>query len=125
MTWLLGLFLAAHGLIHASFVSPRPPENGGPQWPFNLDASWLLGSGVRPLGLLLVAVSVIAFLLAGASTLGILVPPAWWGGLVVAGSVAGLLLLALFFHPWLSLGILLNAALLLAVLQFGWKLVPA
>jgi hypothetical protein len=39
----LGGFAVAHGLIHASFLSPQPrTEPGAPAWPFHLDRSWLL-----------------------------------------------------------------------------------
>jgi hypothetical protein len=126
MTWLLGLFLVAHGLIHASFLSPTPPQTpSGPQWPFHLDGSWLLGSASRPFGIFLVAVTVIAFILAGASALGFVVPRDWWDSATLLGSIAGTLLLVLYFHPWLSLGILLNAALIVAILGYGWRPVAA
>jgi hypothetical protein len=61
---MAGLLLG-HALIHASYVTPRPPAKAaGPPWPFDLDRSWLLGrSGAgsavsRPLGIALVAATI-------------------------------------------------------------------
>jgi len=43
---------------------------------------------------------------------------------IVVGSGASLVLLALFFHPWLVVGIALDAALLFAVLAADWTVAP-
>ena len=68
----LGVFLIAHGVIHASYVSPRPADAAS--WPLDLTRSWLLGFAgapvLRPLGLLLVAATA-AFVLAGLGVLGL------------------------------------------------------
>jgi hypothetical protein len=123
---VLALFLVAHGLIHASFLSPAPPAKpGGPQWPFDLARSRVLApfglrSGVaRAIGTVLVAVTVAAFLTAALALIGI-APATWFTGLVVAGSVASIVLLVLFFHPWLVLGLVIDAVLLWAALINGW-----
>jgi hypothetical protein len=39
----------------------------------------------------------------------------------VAASSASLLLLVLFWHTWLVLGVAIDAALLFALLWLGWK----
>ena len=131
MVWLLALFLLAHGLIHASFVSPRPPAPaGGPEWPFELTRSWALsplgldGDAGRVLGFVLLAITLVALLVAAASVVGLLGQAAFVPG-VVAGSIASLALLVLFFHPWLTLGVAIDLVLLWAVLVARWSPFPA
>lgn len=127
MKLLLGAFVIAHGLIHASFLSPAPPRTAsGPEWPFEMSRSWLVTivhvdpGLVRILGIALVAVTVGAFVLAGMSALGLAVPAAAWQPAVLAGSVVSVATLAIFFHPWLVLGFVIDAALLWAALLAGW-----
>ena len=125
MPVLVAVLLVAHALIHLSFVSPRPPaRDGGPAWPFALDRSRVLArvapsaSALHTLGITLLAlvlggyaVGAIAALGIGGSTLF-----AWGVGL---GSVGSLGMLVVFFHSWLTLGIAIDVALLVAVLA-GW-----
>jgi hypothetical protein len=125
---LAALFLAAHGLVHAGFLSPRPPDKpGAPQWPFDLGRSWLLtplglrAPVMRAIGIALIVIVVAGYLAAALAMLGGL--PALFVPGVVAGSVASIVLLALFFHPWLVAGFAIDAVLLWAVLANGW--VPA
>jgi len=125
---VLALFIVAHGLIHASYVTPRPaPTPGGPAWPFELARSWFLSplgvseSLLRPLGIGLAVLAVIAFALAGLATLGIVLPVSAWQPLVAAGAVASLALLVLFFHPWLVLGVAIDVALVVAIWQADWS----
>jgi len=123
---LIAGFLFAHGAIHASFLSPRPPATAtGPQWPFEIARSPLLtplgiGSAeLRLVGLALVATTVAGFALAAVASLG-LVPAGLWPVGVGLGSIASIVLLAIFFHPWLVLGVVIDVALLWAVLANGW-----
>ena len=127
MKLLFGVFLIAHALIHVSYLTPPPPRTaGGPEWPFELTRSWLVtGFAVDPgvarsAGAMLVIVTAILLVAAGLSTLGIGIPVSWWPNLVVAGAVASALTLALYFHPWLALGLVIDAALLYAVLVAQW-----
>ena len=126
MSWLPAILLLAHGLIHASFISPRPPATaGGPEWPFELSRSWLLsplgldGEASRAVGLLLLVVTVVAFSVAAASAAGIWAQPLFVPA-VGAGATASLALLVLFFHPWLVLGIAIDAVLLWAAFVARW-----
>jgi hypothetical protein len=128
MKLVLALFLAAHGLIHASFVAPAPPRAaGGPEWPFELTRSWLVTgmqldpSLVRPIGIGLALASAGLLLLAGMAAAGWLVPGAWWTGLTVAGAATSLVTLVMFFHPWLVLGLAIDAALLWLIVGAGWR----
>jgi hypothetical protein len=127
MKLLLAAFLAAHALIHASYLAPAPPRTaGGPEWPFEMAKSWAVtGIGldvglVRTLGTALVIVTVALLGAAALATLGWLVPPSWWPGLVVGGVAASVLTLALFFHPWIVLGFAIDAALLWLVMVADW-----
>jgi hypothetical protein len=124
---LLAGFLLAHGAIHASFLSPRPSATaGGPRWPFELGRSWVLTplgmqpETSRPLGTALVAATIAAFALAALAAAGV-VPADLWGPASAAGAVASVVLLVLFFRPWLVLGVLIDIGLLWAVLVVGWS----
>jgi hypothetical protein len=126
MKFLLAGFLAAHAAIHVSYLAPAPPRTAdGPAWPFELGRSWLTStlhldpSLVRPLGAVLVVAVVVLLVAAALAAVGWM-PAAWWGPLVVAGASASLLTLAIFFHPWLVLGIAIDVILLWAVLIAGW-----
>ena len=128
MQLILALFLAAHGLIHASYLSPAPPRTaGGPEWPFELTRSWLVTglqfdpALVRGAGVGLVAAAILLFLLAGLSTGGWMVPTSWWGSLTLAGAVISLCTLLLFFHPWLTLGLVIDLVLVWLVIGAGWS----
>jgi hypothetical protein len=123
---LIIAFMIAHGAIHTGFVSARPPATaGGPEWPFDLGHSWALSSiGVAPetlrlLGLALFAVALGGFALAALATLGIL-PGGSWEAAVAVGSAASLVLLVLFFHPWLAVGVVLDVGLLWVAFASGW-----
>ena len=68
MNSFFAAFIAAHGLIHASYLSPTPARTaGGPEWPFELGRSWLVSGlgldagAVRLIGTVLIAVTVTAF----------------------------------------------------------------
>jgi hypothetical protein len=124
---LFAAFLLAHGAIHASFLSPRPSATvGGPTWPFELARSWVLTPfGLQPqtmrlVGMALVAVTIATFALAALATAGI-IPADLWGPASAAGAVASVVLLLIFFHPWLGLGVLIDLGLLWAVLVAGWN----
>jgi hypothetical protein len=127
MKLLLAAFIAAHALIHASYLTPAPPRTaGGPEWPFELTRSWLVTALqvdpelVRLLGVSLASVTVVILVAVALATAGWIVPSGLWPALAVAGTVSSLLTLGLFFHPWLLLGVVIDAALLWAVLA-GWR----
>jgi hypothetical protein len=122
---LVAGFLLAHGAIHASYLSPRPPVTaGGPSWPFELERSWLLSSfGLTPeltrtIGRALVAATIGGLGFAACVAAGI-APAALWAPAVSVGAVASGALLLLFFHPWLVIGLAIDAGLMWAALS-GW-----
>ena len=117
---IIAAFLLIHGAIHLSYLWPRPPATAtGPAWPFTLERSWLLSRvGVPPellrmLGLALSAVTFAAFVLAAISIVGLL-PTSLWAPAVALGAGSSLALLVLYFHPWLVLGMAIDAVLLVA-----------
>ena len=124
---LFGLFLVAHGLVHLGFVSRSPaPAPGAPEWPFEMGRSWLIGAVghaglVRGIGAALVITTLVAFVGAGLAWFGILVPQAWWPALTIAGSATSLAVLVVFFHPWLVIGLAIDAALIVLVVGSGWR----
>jgi hypothetical protein len=122
----LAAFLLAHAGIHASFLAPRPPATaGGPEWPFAIGHSRVLSplglpaESVRLAGMALIAVVIAAYAFAALTAVGI-APGALWVPAIVIGSIASLAILALFFHPWLVLGLAIDAVLVWAVLVAGW-----
>ena len=121
----LGLFLIAHGLIHASYGSPKPPE-GPVSWPFDLSHSWVLsplglGEAVtRPLGTVLWVGATLFTVMAGLGILGVPGLQQGWRGLAIAGAVASLLLLGIYFHYFLTLGVLINVAIIASLLWANW-----
>jgi hypothetical protein len=127
MKLVIGAFLVAHALIHLSFLSPAPPRTaGGPEWPFELARSWMVTAldlnpdAARSIGTALAVATAILLVGAGLATNGWLLPEAWWSGLIVSGAIASLVTLLLFFHPWLVLGIAIDAVLLWSVLVASW-----
>lgn len=125
---LLGFFVAMHGIIHLGYITPAPAD---PNYPFTLGRSWLTTSlglapaAVRTFGVVLAALTVAAYVFAGLSAAGFVVPQDWWPALTVSASVASLLLLVCFWHPWLFLGVTIDLALLAALLVFKWQPFPA
>jgi hypothetical protein len=125
LTLTAALFLIAHAAIHLGFLAPPPAAASGPSWPFALDGSRLLGrlglgrGGARRVGVLLVMVLVAAYLGAALALAGM----APWTVVVrgvVVGSIVSATLLTLFFHRWLSLGVLIDVGLL-AFVASDWR----
>ena len=125
---LVAAFLAAHALIHAGFLSARPATPGGPEWPFELDRSRLLdrlglgASAGHAVGRALFLVLLAGYGTAVAAIAGLVGGSAFVPGVAV-GSVASLALLAVFFHRWLIVGVVLDVLLLVA-LAAGWTVPP-
>ena len=119
-------FLLAHAAVHLLFFVPKPaPTAGAPTWPFELGRSWALsplGAGsdtLRVLGIALVAVLIGAYALAALASFGI-GPSGLWVPAVVAGTLASLALLGLWYMPWLTVGVGIDLVLLWLVLMTSW-----
>ena len=126
---LIGIFFVLHGLVHmlyfgqsAGYFELQP----GMVWP---DGSWafsrLLGeAGARNLASALLVLAALGFLLGG---IGIFVKQAWWRPVVVATAVFSSVVYLLFWDGGFQhldnkggVGILINLAILSALLIFQW-----
>lgn len=126
---LFGIFVVLHGLVHLLYFgqSRRLFElQSGMVWP---DGSWafskLLGNeATRLLASVSCVLAAVGFVAGG---VGILIGQAWWRPVVVGSTVFSA---AIFFLCWNgtlqrldnqgAIAILINAAILVAVLVFRW-----
>jgi hypothetical protein len=124
------LLVIAHGWVHLLFVFPKPESPnaavGGSAYPFDFDRSWLIRRGlppelVRRIGLVAMVVVFALAVFAALATVGIIVPVAWWGALMVAAALASALMLALFYSPALILGFGIDALIIGLVLAGFWS----
>jgi hypothetical protein len=126
---IVGVFMVLHGLVHLLYFgqSARYFElQPGMLWP---DGSWafskILGDETaRLLANVLLVLAAIGFVAGGA---GILVRQAWWRPVVVGVSAFSAAIFILFWdgglqklHDKGAIGILINVAILVAVLIFQW-----
>jgi hypothetical protein len=126
---VFGVFIVLHGLVHMLYfgqsaryfeLQPRMV------WP---DGAWafskLLGDGtIRMLASIFFALAAIGFVVGGT---GILVRQVWWCPVVLGSAAFSTVIYLLFWDgAWQNLddkgviGILINAAILAAVLIFQW-----
>lgn len=120
----IGVFLVAHGLIHAAIWLPQAitrvaPANGTA--PFDPGHSWLVSAlnadAARWFAALLALAA--AALYVGAAG-GFFAHQEWWRGATVVASVVSLALFALYFNPWLALAVLIDVALVWALVWGHW-----
>jgi hypothetical protein len=108
-------FLVAHGLVHvAVWAMPKPAEGKEP--PFDPAHSWLLGNA-RTLVISLAVASAALFVVAA---LGLFGHADWWRTVAVVASGVSIVLMTLFFNPWLVAGWGLNAGLIAGIVWFAW-----
>jgi hypothetical protein len=112
----VGIVLVVHGLIHPGIYGPPP----GPDSPWDTRRSWLFAglsaSGRRAVAIGLASVAAAVYLVAG---IALLAGAGWWAPAAVVASLVSLVLLVGYFHPWLSLGIVIDVAVIWAALS-GW-----
>ena len=125
----LGIFIIAHGLVHAILaIAPNPADADAKPGAFftTTERSWLLPqlglstSAVQWIGIILVVLSTLGFVLAGLGIFGVAGLSLIWRTLAVFSSCISLLLLILFWHPWLPVGVLIDIAILIALLWAKW-----
>jgi hypothetical protein len=120
----IGVFLIAHGLIHAAIWLPQAASRSvraSGTAPFDPGYSWLF-SGVgedaaRWLAALLAIAAAVLYVSGG---IGLFAHLEWWRGATITASVASLVLFALYFNPWLSLAVLIDVALVWALVWARW-----
>jgi hypothetical protein len=117
MWWTIGigLVLLGHGLIHVAIYAPPTAADA----PFDAGHSWLASGArqARPLLLTLAYASAATLTVAG---IGLFAQQNWWQVAAIAGAVLSLLLLILFFNPWITVGVAINVAVILVLVQTDW-----
>jgi hypothetical protein len=129
MKIFLAVFLIAHGLVHAGLaVAPNPTDPDAKPGAFftAVERSWLLPRlGLNPqtvkwIGIILVALSTLGFILTGLGIFGVAGLSAIWRTVAVVSAGVSLLLLVLFWHKWLPVGVLIDVGTLIALLWLKW-----
>jgi hypothetical protein len=133
---LVGAVLVAHGLITSAIgLSGVTSPNAAPMampawfgwWPGPFGRSWLfqaldLGSGVAVAGGLLWLAAGVALVLGGLGWMGVAGLADLKVPMLIGGAALGLVALALYFHPFYLVAVVIDLALL--VLLWG-RLAPA
>ena len=126
---VVGIVLVAHGLIttmigFGSMSSPTAAAMPTPSWlgwwPGTLGRSWAfdalnLGSGPAFIGGLLWLAAGLALVGAGLGWLGVSFVSDQWQMLALVGAVLGLAALALYFHPFYVVAVVIDAVILVSV----------
>ena len=125
----LAIFVIAHGLVHAILaVAPNPADpNAKPGAFFTAtERSWLLpqlglnAETIQWVGIILVVLSTLGFILSGLGIFGVAGLSAIWRTVSVLSAGVSLLLLIIFWHPWLPVGVLIDIGTLGALLVLNW-----
>jgi hypothetical protein len=112
---IVGVLLAAHGLVHLLYFVTSAVDPG---WPFSVERSWILPVAVRrTVALVLIAMTVAAFVLLGLAVVGVPGLSAVWPGLAAVGAVASLITLLLYWNAQLIAGIAIDIAVLTLVIS--------
>ncbi len=113
-----GVLLIAHGLVHLLYFV----TNEDPKWPFTIERSWLVPEAARrPVAIVLVAVTIVAFALLGLAVWGVPGVSAIWPVLAIVGASASLVTLVVFWNAQLVTGVAIDVALIvLALWRPGW-----
>lgn len=115
-----GLFLIAHGLIHLSYVTPKP-RDAAASYPFVPEERWLARAlGLQPSVAKAIAgtLAVVSVVVLAVSGIALLADASSWEPTAVAGSLISLALMLLFLHPWLLIGITIDVAIAGSVLSW-------
>lgn len=126
---IFGLFLIAHAVAHGGLAAAPIPDDQDPKpgaFFTEVSRSWLFqklgldGAIIKRIGILLVILTVVGFIFAGLGGLGIPGINQIWP--TAAGLSAGisLILLILFWHPWLVVGVLIDLGILLVLFLQKW-----
>ena len=107
---LLGLLLMAHGLVHLLYLAKDAPE-------FSTDQSWLIPRRWRqPVARSLIAATILGFALLALAVWHVPGLSGSWPTLAITASSLSTLLLVAFWNRRLTLGLLINAALIAVAL---------
>ena len=126
MKTIVAIFLILHGLVHAILAMVPNPDSADPVFATFFSRSWLLSglglseSAAKPMAIILAAMATIGFIAAGLGLLDILVPFDWWRTLAIASAVVSLLLLLLFWHPYVIVGVVIDVVILFGLIFTDW-----
>jgi hypothetical protein len=107
--WVAGAFIVAHGLVTAGIWSVPAKDDA----PFQATHSWLLGD-VKWLATAVAIAAALGFVLAGVGFVG---HQTWWAGFGIAAGALAVLLMVVYFSPWLIVGIAISVAIVVAGMQ--------
>ncbi len=126
LRFALGALLILHGLVHPALGS-APDDPAAPPWPSFWQAgsghSWLLsnaGLGATVVQWVGVVIWVLATVFLVGAGIGVFVEQGWWWPLGIAGAVLSLIMIVLYWHPYVAVGAGLNVAILVALLWAHW-----
>jgi hypothetical protein len=124
MQILFGILVAIHGLITfaagaGSLGNPKGVAVPGTDWyPTALGQSWVLADDPAKLGAALWLIAGVGLVATAAAVLGIVLPANTWPMLGLFSAMVGLLALALFFHPYYAVAVVVDIAIIAAVTVF-------
>jgi len=124
---IVAIFLILHGLTHSIMAlvpNPNAPDAGVATF-FSGIGSWLFTglseSASKTIATTLAVIATLGFVAAGLALFGILVPFDWWRILAIASAVVSLLLVVIFWDPYLIVGLLIDAAVLATLIFTNWS----
>lgn len=107
---LAGVLLLAHGLVHLLYLAPDVDA-------FSIQAGRLPENARRPVALVLLAATVLAFALVALSTWGVPGLSSAWPILTAVAAGLSAVLLVLFWNRQLVLGLGIDAALIIMAMR--------
>ena len=125
MRTIFSLFLIAHAGLAAAPIPGDPDPKPGAFFT-EVTRSWLfqklgLDPGfVRLVGIILVALSTLGFVLSGLGALGVPGLSEIWQAAAGLAAAFSLILLILFWHPWIIVGVLIDIGIVFLSLGGKW-----
>lgn len=112
-TFLVATFLVLHGLLHPGvWTAPVQPDKPAPFDPGHsrvLSAAHVGAAPARATALALAWYTALLYAVAGA---GAVAGVGWWPAAAVVAAASGLALKAIWFDPWLTVGVLLDVGVI-------------
>ena len=126
---IFSLFLVAHALAHTGLAAapiPGDPDSKPGAFFAEVTRSWLfqkigLDPGVvRLVGIILVTLSTLGFVLSGLGALGVPGLSEIWQAAAGFAAASSSILLILFWHPWIIVGVLIDVGLGVLLFWVKW-----
>ncbi|HET6443433.1 MAG TPA: hypothetical protein VFI27_02545 [candidate division Zixibacteria bacterium] len=122
MKIIVAVVFILHGLVHGILAMVPSPGANEPVFATFFSSSWLglSDSAGKPLAFILATLATVGFVAAGLGLLDFLVPFDWWRTLAAVSAVISLLLLVIFWHPYVIVGVVIDVVILVVVLFTDW-----